>query len=318
MPGVPDVSVVVPSHQRPIRLLSLLNALAEQTLAAERWEVVIVHDSGDETDEIVVAHPLASAGRLRRIKLEPGTGTAARQRNIGWRAATALLIAFTDDDTRPQPDWLENLVAAASRAPGAIVQGRTKPDPYEADVMRLAPRARSIDVDPPVLNAQTCNILYPRAALEAVGGFDESFTGGGEDTDLAARVRKNGAGLVGAPDALVYHAVDEFSLLEAIVFNKRWQSLVLVMKRHPELRSMLHHRVFWKERHLTFLIALAGLAMRRPALALPWARQALPGGGKDPLSYARRIGRLPVVAAIDAAEVAAMIAGSIRYRSFVL
>ena len=184
--------------------------------------------------------------------------------------------------------------------------------------MRLAPRPRSIEVDPPVPHAQTCNILYPRAALDAVGGFDEDFTGGGEDTDLAARVRRDGADLVGAPDALVYHAVDEFSLAKAITFNKRWQTLVLVMKRNPELRSLLHHGVFWKERHLTLLLAFAGLAIGRPVLALPWARQALPAGGRHPLGYARRIARLPEVAAIDTAELLAMIAGSIRYRSLVL
>src|SRR4051812_43010978 len=111
---MPDVSVVVPSHQRPIRLLWCLNALAEQTLAPERWEVVLVHDSDDETDEIVLAHPLTTAGRLRRIKLEPGTGTAARQRNVGWRAAESRLVAVTHDDTRAQPDRLRE----APRGPG--------------------------------------------------------------------------------------------------------------------------------------------------------------------------------------------------------
>src|ERR1700755_3413191 len=103
-----DVSVVVPSHQRPIRLLWCLNALAEQTLAPERWEVVLVHDSDDETDAIVMAPP------------PPG----ARRRTGGWGEATAPLVASTDDDTRAEPDWLERLLAVAERSPGAIVQGR--------------------------------------------------------------------------------------------------------------------------------------------------------------------------------------------------
>src|SRR5215216_532753 len=98
----PEVSVVVPSHNRALRLLWLLNALEEQTLPRERWEVVVVHDSTDDTDRILREHPLAQAGVLRHLTLEPGTGTASRQRNAGWRTARADTIAFTDDDTRPE------------------------------------------------------------------------------------------------------------------------------------------------------------------------------------------------------------------------
>src|SRR6476619_3211140 len=80
-----EVSVVVPSHERPLRLRWLLNALEEQTLARSRWELVVVHDSrGEETEDLVRTHPLAAAGVLRHLRLPPGTGTPARQRNMGW------------------------------------------------------------------------------------------------------------------------------------------------------------------------------------------------------------------------------------------
>src|SRR5690242_13469457 len=237
-----EVSVVVPSHERVTRLRWLLNALEEQTLPRDRWELVVVHDSTDGTEELVTTHPLVSAGSLRRLRLAPGTGSASRQRNAGWREASAPLIAFVDDDCRPEPTWLERLLDAARANPGAIVQGATKPDPYEAEIMNWAPRARSIEEpDPPGPHAQACNILYPRAALEAVGGFDESIRTAGEDLDLAARVRKNGAPYVGAPEAVVYHAVDTYSLLGAVRFNRRWETLPLVFKRHPELREQLEY-----------------------------------------------------------------------------
>src|SRR3954470_6358165 len=94
-----DVSVVVPSHERPLRLRWLLNALEEQTLPRDRWELVVVHDSrGEETATLLDGHPLTEAGVLRHERLEPGTGTPARQRNVGWRRARAPLVAFTDDD----------------------------------------------------------------------------------------------------------------------------------------------------------------------------------------------------------------------------
>ena len=319
----PDISVVVPSHERPIRLRWLLNALEEQTLPRERWELVVVHDSGDDTERLLREHPLAAAGVLRHVRLEPGTGSASRQRNVGWREARAPLIAFTDDDCRPEPEWLERMLAAARANPGAIVQGRTKPDPYEAEIMEWAPRPRSIDVDPPAPHAQTCNILYPRELLDRVGGFDESIRTAGEDWDLALRAKKAGAGYAGEPRATVYHAVDTFSLVGLMRFNRRWETLALVMKRHPEERRVLAHGLFWKPRHALFLVALAGLALapRRPALALlavPYARDAMPTHGGGPLGRARAGAELLGRAAVDASEVVAMVRGSARFRTLVL
>src|SRR4051795_3420857 len=84
--GTPEVSVVVASHDRPVRLRWLLNALEEQTLAPGRWEVIVAHDSGADTETLLRSHPLARAGGLRHLRLAPGTGPAAK-RNAAWRAA---------------------------------------------------------------------------------------------------------------------------------------------------------------------------------------------------------------------------------------
>ena len=126
------VAVVVPSHERPRRLAALLDALAAQTLPRADWELVIVFDDrGDEAARLLDDHPVGHGGTLRAVRLPAGTGTAPRQRNVGWRAASAPLVAFTDDDCRPEPRWLERLLAAAPDDASAFVQGRTRPDPGE-------------------------------------------------------------------------------------------------------------------------------------------------------------------------------------------
>ena len=133
----------------------------------------------------------------------------AQARETGWRESRAELIAFTDDDCVPEPGWLEAGIAAAEAASGAIVQGATRPDRTQLD--RLGPFARTVTVESFDPAFQTCNMFFPRAVLEGVGGFDvESFgrVHGGEDSDLAWRAIKAGAPAAFAPDARVEHAVD--------------------------------------------------------------------------------------------------------------
>jgi GT2 family glycosyltransferase len=318
------VSVVVPSHERPLRLRWLLNALEGQSLPRERWELVVVHDCrGEETEELLRAHPLAATGMLRHLRLPPGTGLPSRQRNAGWREARAPLTTFTDDDCRPDPEWLARMVEAARQSPGAIVQGRVCPDPFETDIL-AAPHARTIEVDPPGLFAQTCNVLYPRALLERVGGFEESFPLlAGEDTDLFERARAAGANYVGAPDAVVYHAVESSSLVGAVRRSIRWQHLAYVVKRHPHVRERLTLGVFWRRSHALMALALAGgLAVRRSrplaVLALPYVVDGVRRRGSHPRGLVRGAVELPGRVVLDATEMATLARGSLRYRTLFL
>ncbi|MBA2347812.1 MAG: glycosyltransferase family 2 protein [Solirubrobacterales bacterium] len=322
----PSLSIVVPSHDRPLRLRWLLNALEEQD--AEDWEVVVAHDAaGPETERLLRQHPLARDGRLRHLDFPPGSAGPAEKRNAGWRAARAPLIAFTDDDCRPPSGWVTSVLAAAAAHPGSIVQGRTTVDPDELVVLQHAPFARSQEVEPPVPWAQTCNILYPREVLEAARGFDESLPlAAGEDTDLALRARKAGATYVGEPRMLTHHAVEDATLRARMREVWRWQHLPFVTRRHPEVREHLAGGgYFWKPAHARVPFLLAGLALacsRRPLrgalIAAPWALASLPSYGSSPRGRLRAVSELPAHAVIDLVEVAALARGSVRHRSLLL
>jgi glycosyltransferase involved in cell wall biosynthesis len=313
----PEIAVAVASHDRPLRLLWLLNALEEQTLARERWEVVVAHDSGpvSRTERILAAHPLAAAGVLRHVTHGRHAGPA-ELRNAAWRATRAPLVAFTDDDCRPPPPWLAGALAAAQAAPGAVVQGATRPDPDEAALLRAA-RARSVWIDPPSWQAQTCNIVYPRDVVERAGGFDAGQMPlcAGEDTDLFCR---SGAPLVAAPDVVTFHAVEPMSVRGRARYAWRWRQLPALVARHPQLRRHAELGIFWKRRHARFLLALAGVATCRPALAIPWALAALPSYGGGARGRVRAVSELPGQAMVDAVEVAALASGSARHRTLFL
>ena len=309
------------SHARHLRLRWLLNALEEQSLD-EPFEVVVVHDYDAATAERVIErHPLTDAGRLRHIAIEPGTGSPARQRNIGWRAARADLIAFTDDDCRPDDEWLEHLVAAARTTRGAVVQGATRPEPLEWAV-GSAPHVRSLTVHPVNPYRQTANILYPRDLLERLDGFDEVAISG-EDVDLSLRAEADGASIEPAADAVVYHAVESHMLPSIMRQNWKWRHLAYLVKNHPEFRREMPLRIFFDEHHMRVSFAAIGLAGARSkpwlaALAVPYVAEALSRRGSGPGARATAAAELPGQFVRQFAEVVGLAIGSARNRTFVL
>lgn len=320
----PEISVVVPSHGRPLRLRWLLNALQEQTLARSRWEVIVAHDSaGPETAELLRSHPLAATGNVRVVEHAPGFGPPAANRNAGWRAARAPIIAFTDDDCRPPPEWLERALTAAQRHPGAIIQGTTLPDPREEPLL-LAPHAQTNKVFPPHHGAHTCNIVYPRDVLEQLGGFDERFRfPAAEDTDLFMRAYERGTPYAPAAEVLTYHAVHPLTLVGMLRTLPRWRDIPGLVKRHPRLRRLYPLWIFWRPRHAFLPLAVVGarLTRRNPAflaLLVPWIAHALPDYGSQPRPRLRAIAELPGLALADAVEVGVLTAGSVKHRTLLL
>jgi GT2 family glycosyltransferase len=318
----PEVSVVVASHRREARLGALLDALAGQTLPRERFEVVVAHTYGaDVAERVLDAHELGRDGVLRHLHVDPSAASPAAQRNAALRVVRAPLVAFTDDDCRPEADWLERLLGAAGDHPGQVVQGTTRPDPREAHLLSGL-FVRTMVVDPPGAGHPTCNILYERDLVDRLGGFDERAIAG-EDMDLAQRAIKAGASVVAAPDAVVNHAVEAVSLGEMIRYNRKWEHLVYVVKKNPELREGCVMRIWWQRRHLRAALALAGLlvAPRRPwalVAVVPYYLLEQTHFGTSPRQRARAVRRLPELWLVEIAEIGTFVRGSVRHRTLLL
>lgn len=317
MSGPPAVSVVVCTRDRARRLEALLNSLLRQTLDLRRFEVVVVDDaSSDATSTVLRRWQTGGELELRPVTGH-GTGIAGA-RNLGWRAARSPLVAFTDDDCEVSPGWLAEGLRAAERSPGAIVQGRTLPNPAEAG--RSGPFTRTQRVDRSGPFYQTCNIFYPREALVALDGFDPAFRQAGEDTDLAWRAIERGVPVHFAPQAIAYHAIEDLGALGHLRVATRWSDAVENFGLHPGLRgAVLRYGVFWKRSHALLCLAVAGLLLAgqiKPAaaLALPYVRHAV--------ARCRSTGASPLLAAYyavhDAVEVFAAVRGGLRRRRLVI
>lgn len=312
------MSVVVATRDRVGRLRKLLDSLRAQALPAAEFEVIVVDDgSGPGTAELLGRDH--GELRLRAVRRDASGGPSAA-RNEGWPLARAPLVAFTDDDCAATPEWLAALVAAAERAPGAIVQGRTLPDPREES--RLGPFSRSLWVESQGPYYQAANIAYPRPVLEALGGFDaDAFPYVGEDTDLAWRAFAAGVEAVWAPDALIHHAVTDLGPAGALRMATRWTPSIRLFARHPALREAhLTYGIFWKGSHYLLVRALLALAVRRraPLLALwlgaPYVRHLLKRGAEEGGGPAAA----PFYALHDLVELAAVARGAARHRTLVI
>ncbi|SAK90148.1 glycosyl transferase family protein [Caballeronia temeraria] len=235
---IPDVSIVVPTYHRPAMLERCVCALATQSYDAARYEIIVCDDGPDEATKACVQRLAASyAQNGPTIRYVPVMGTQgpAGARNAGWRASLARRIAFTDDDTVPDPQWLANgvraLDAGADAVSGRIVVPLPKrPTDYERDAAGLAHAEFA-----------TANAFATRTALERTGGFDARFTSAWrEDSDLQFTLLRAGLKIGRAEDAMVLHPVRPARWGVSISQQKKSQFDALLYKKH---RGLFRERI---------------------------------------------------------------------------
>jgi GT2 family glycosyltransferase len=259
------VSVVVPTWRRPEMLLRCLDAIAAQDFDPSDYEVLVCDDGPDAaTRAAVEGFAARCAARALAVHYVPVTGTQgpAGARNRGWESAVGRIIAFTDDDTIPDPHWLTEGVSAlageAAAATGRIVVPLPDaPTDYELDASGLS---RS--------EFATANCFVSRAMLVAVGGFDERFTAAWrEDSDLQFAIMRAGGGIVFAERAVVLHPVRPARWGVSLSQQKKSRYEALLYRKYPDLyRQRIASLPPWR-----YYLTLASVAMAvGAAIAHDW------------------------------------------------
>jgi len=314
------IAVVMATRDRPALLRRCLDAMASQKRPPDE---LILTDDASTVPIVDVLSEFESRLPMRVLRNEtPGGPGRARQR--GWQLATSDYVAFTDDDCRPSADWLSSFAAYAT--PNRVLVGKTIPDPEDGPFHSVFDRSMRIETHDGRFS--TCNVLYPRALLEGVGGFDMRFDIYGEDTDLGQRVLARGAESVWVPEALVYHAVHRRTWEEALLERRRVGEIARLVRRHPRLKREIWEGPFWKPQHRRMLLAIAGFAAIpitpfTLVAAIPWLRHA-PGRVRYTVPDAPRhggawwLGQVAGLAGIDAVELASCAAGSAKHRTVFL
>jgi glycosyltransferase involved in cell wall biosynthesis len=197
-------SVVVPVHDAARELPGLFQCLARQSVPRHLFELLLV-DDGSRDGTADVARALgAGAGGPTLVLASAGTGSYAA-RNTGIAAARAPLLAFTDADCAPLPEWLERGLAALQSAPRAAGEVRLVA-PARPNLAALLDASRFLRQRRYVQEGfgATANLFVRREVFAAVGPFDPWLRSGG-DKLFGRRAQRAGYPIAYAQDAIVEH-----------------------------------------------------------------------------------------------------------------
>ena len=231
---LPSVSVVIPVYNGEADLPDLINCLKTQTYPPELVEYLLVdNNSCDRTSAI-----LQTAEQSHQIPLRPLTETQIQSsyaaRNTGIRATRGEIIAFTDADCRPQPQWLAALVEPFADPKVGVVAGEILPLPGQTLWEQHATLQNTLSQKHTLAHpfgpyGQTANLAVRRQVLELVGLFRPYLTSGG-DADLCWRIQQQTqAQLYFAERAIVQHR-----------HRSTWRQLQSQWRRYGESNKYLH------------------------------------------------------------------------------
>lgn len=275
--GAPSLSVVTASRGRPRLLEAKAEAMALGSLPADRFEWCLwLNETPGRTRE--VERRLGELGLPYEVRLDGGVAhPAGRARNLAAARARGSILLLSDDDCVHDSGALEAHLALHRALPNAVGigplrlpetlrRGRRR-EPFERPA-RLGRRASWI-------NLTGANSSLPAEAYRAVGGYDDEWLGyGGEDPELALRLRARGLRFRHVPGAGAEHhgrVLDDADK----AYRAGWAHQ-RVVERHPASGAAWALGV-----HPVLLSA------KHAALLGPWARLVDPDVRRYECAYAR-------------------------------
>ncbi|HKV25998.1 MAG TPA: glycosyltransferase family 2 protein [Candidatus Acidoferrum sp.] len=208
------ISVLIASLNRSASLLNFLQELKRQAVPEGLdWEVLVVdNNSTDDTKQLISPFIAAYPDHFRYyLETRPGKSAAL---NTAFAESAGDILAFTDDDCLPNPDWLAAIAAEFSsdpelRALGGRVELYNNQD-KPVSIRTCQERTRIASPGDLFSLFIGCNMAVHRSACEAVQGFDTSLGPGNrtralEDMDFLYRIYKCGLKMIYSPSVLVFH-----------------------------------------------------------------------------------------------------------------
>jgi glycosyltransferase involved in cell wall biosynthesis len=201
---MPAITVVLCVRDAAATVQRQLDALAAQECGTS-WELVVVDNGSTDTTPRIVARMCDRLPNLRVVDASDKVGLA-HARNIGCHAARGDMLFFCDGDDEVDPGWIAAMARAAETADivgGALDRTRLNDPGWLTPERR---RTAGLQVWPGFLDFPSgANCGMRATVFHALGGFDESYAGGAEDTQLFWRAQLAGSTPLFVPDAVVHY-----------------------------------------------------------------------------------------------------------------
>jgi hypothetical protein len=305
--------VIVPNWNGRHFLEGCLECVRAQTFSD--FETIVV-DNGSSDDSVEFVRRRFPDVRVRVLATNGGFAVAVN-RGIEW--ARGRYVAFLNNDTEPEPTWLNELVVAMDRRRDAgladskivLFDDRSRLDScgelYSAWGFPI-PRGRDEDEDAykdasEVFGVSGGAMIARREVLEQIGILDESFFMYYEDIDLSFRVRLAGFACLNVPSSRVAHHVGGTSggLTPTMRFHSLKNMALVYLKNMP---SPLFWRLLPRFIALQALLAASAVAKGQAkagvqAYAYLLRNHARIRGERRRVQALRRIGASELHAAMD-------------------
>ena len=202
-------SVIIPTRNRPKALVACLQSFCQLDYPQDAWELIVVNDGG-EASFTAVSSSLKNSLPLKMIDA-PQAGPAVA-RNRGAAVARFSYLAFTDDDCRVTPDWLNQFAQGFNKTNCDALGGNWRNPQPDKLAMRAAQFLVEFmydymqDAAHNRLMLVSNNVAYRRKVFLESGGFNETFPlAAGEDMELGFRLAAFGYRQGYWPEAQVWH-----------------------------------------------------------------------------------------------------------------
>lgn len=218
--GVLSVSVVIPVYNQAGLVNKAIRAVAQGTVAP--LEIIVVDDGSCDDLAGALSH-IRQEVTVPLAVYEVPHGGPGRAREVGWRRSQGDVVAFTDADAEPDPQWIAEALKGFRDETVGAVEGKVVsggiPRIFTHQVKNLTGG-----------RFMTANMFYRRTVIEEVGGFRSRYR---EDSDLAFSVLEHDYQIVFAPDAIVVHPPREerWNFYFEKANRKRFEALLF--RNHP-------------------------------------------------------------------------------------
>jgi GT2 family glycosyltransferase len=201
-------SIIVPTFRRPAQLSECLDSMTALLYPADEFEVIVVDDDSEPRPRDVVSSYKEKID-VRLIEQQHSGPAAARNR--GAQEARGAYLAFTDDDCKPSPDWLQKIEKIFEAHPKCVIAGRAvnllQENLYSEASQIVCDYLHSYYNRDKATFLTSNNMAVTGELFTEIGGFDTSFPlAAGEDREFCDRAVHLGYETLYSNDVIVHHA----------------------------------------------------------------------------------------------------------------